>query len=260
MKKHNKLKRLSKLKNLKSRKKSAKEKLREKDSINPFSLETQLNTISQKTKVPEKAEDLTKDKKEDSIFKEPKTHHDDEKGPASKFFDVKRLKQHALNFFERFKDKPIKTIEEEKKIKNTEPATIVELSKNDEEVSKKKAIRREKVDIDELSKGSSNQEDLWAQSDTPEEAVGRSIDTLTKPQNIKHFTELADNEIRALSALVAANEVLKIKTLTTFINEFDNRRVSLNRKGRTEIADLGKASMMPFGANKAEGLISKFMK
>ena len=199
-------------------------------------------------------------KKEVPLFKEP-DYGIDETAPSVKsgFFPVENLKKGISEFFGKFSRKPIAQIKKEEKATGAQVSEIVRLDDKTHDKSRREMMRGDRVDLEKLSKSNEN-EDLFSSPDTPEEAVSRSIDTLTNPKNIKHFTELSDNEIKALSALTAANKVLEIDVLQQFIDEFDNRRVSLRRQGRTELVDLGKAAFAPMSAQKGEGLLSKFVK
>jgi len=69
-----------------------------------------------------------------------------------------------------------------------------------------------------------------------EEALAKSLLELTQPEKIELFSDLNDEEIIALSALLTWGKELKIKVLKTFVQQFLRLRVSRYRLGRREIA------------------------
>jgi hypothetical protein len=83
----------------------------------------------------------------------------------------------------------------------------------------------------------------------PAEAVAAVLKAIVDPKNIRHFTQLNDAELKGISALAAVNgdkdNPLHSPTLAAFLTEFENLRVSTDRRGREDLKDIAKAALSP---------------
>lgn len=183
-----------------------------------------------------KKEDITSTfskKKEDSGIKDLKYDPQKYDSPAAKVFNLAKLDK-----IKEDKSVQLETLDEEKK-------------KEEEESTKKGHFEsQEKAEPD-----------IFADTDTAEESVSHAINTLKSPENIKHFTELNDSEIKNLSALAAINNcTIKNSAIKAFIDEFENRRVSKDRKGRSEMVGIATAAFTgQIGDILAKSTMSRMM-
>jgi len=75
---------------------------------------------------------------------------------------------------------------------------------------------------------------------SPEEAQARISLILAESKNLHFMTELRDDEIKLLAGLKAIAEEYGASFLDKFIQNFLEMRISLGRKGRTEIKDVAR--------------------
>ncbi len=75
-----------------------------------------------------------------------------------------------------------------------------------------------------------------------EEAIGKISMILAKSEKIKVLTDLDDEEIKQIAALLVVADVVDDKNLENFCNNFMELRVSKKRLGRRELLDLAKSS------------------
>jgi len=131
-----------------------------------------------------------------------------------------------------------------------------ELKKKEDEMASRKADE-DSAAQEEEGEGAKGG-DIFTTPDTTEEAVSHAINTLKDPTNIKHFTDLKDFEIKAISALRASNTKTQLPLIEAFCEEFENLRVSLDRKGRIEIKDVASAALGGGQNNQADSFIKRF--
>lgn len=73
---------------------------------------------------------------------------------------------------------------------------------------------------------------------TSEEALAKVSMILAKSENPKLLSHLSYNEISLLAPLQTISDIAKLKYFQTFINNFLQFRVSLERLGRREMLDI----------------------
>lgn len=198
---------------------------------------------------------------------------------ADKMFDRSELEERVLKALDKNKDTPLKKLEQAKK-EGKEIPDFVKLDKKksdalpevitaeelpnpeDEFENRRKEeefkARKEAESAEAEGDGEPAQGDIFTSPDSSEEAVSHAINALKSPENIKHFTELKDYEIKGIAALKASNARTKIDVLEFFIEEFENLRVSHERKGRLEVADVAKAGLGGGQNQQADSFIKRF--
>jgi hypothetical protein len=199
--------------------------------------------------------------------------------PADKLFNRSELEERAKKALDSNKLSKIKDIEKAEK-KGTpfkdfvrkdeaqssalpEIISAEEMPNPDDKIAAKEKEIQDRADA-EAAEAEANepenpmQGDIFTSPDTSEEAVSHAINTLKNPENIKHFTELQDFEIKGIAALRASNTKTQIPVLEEFITEFENLRVSLARKGRVEISDVAKAALGGGGNQQADSFMKRF--
>lgn len=156
-----------------------------------------------------------------------------------------------------FYEKGQKPIELEPPVMTAEeiPNPEDELKKKEDEAETRRA---EEEAANPQEEGEAKGGDIFTTPDTTEEAVSHAINTLKDPTNIKHFTDLKDFEIKAISALRASNTKTQLPLIEAFCDEFENLRVSLDRKGRVEIKDVASAALGGGQNNQADSFIKRF--
>ena len=155
-------------------------------------------------------------KKRESQIKEMKYEPEKYNSPAAKTFNLAKLDE----------------------IKDKHDDDVVDLKEKEEIREEKEEPGRSRIKDKEEA-----EPDMFSDTDSAEESVSHAINTLKAPENIKHFTELNDSEIKNLSALAAINNcTIKSKAVIAFIDEFVNMRVSLSRQGRGEMVGIATAA------------------
>ena len=107
-------------------------------------------------------------------------------------------------------------------------------------------------------------EDVLGKFFAPEEnsdvALAKAISTLNKPENIKHFSQLGEDEIKLGAALITMSKILNDHSLASYVDHVLHLRVSANRQGRGEIVQISMAMAHDQQQQQQnKGLVQRFL-
>ena len=77
---------------------------------------------------------------------------------------------------------------------------------------------------------------------SPEEAQSKIAIMLANTENLETLSELNEDEVKLVSALITISKEFKIGLLDNYLAKFLQLKVSLHRQGRREISDIARPS------------------